>query len=582
MKLNLIGSLGISFQLNSLGMLLALITFLVFGVSFLVAVNQFPSKTKLKRFYISSAVIFLATLGIFLAGDLFTLFIFFEIMSMTAYLWVIQNGDENAVKAGKSYIIYAVFSGLVLLTGIMILYYLTGDLNIINLNNNVNTDENEVLFFISCTLMLIGFGTKAGLFLLNDWLPKVYRFSPTPATAVFSGILSKTGVYGAIIVTVRIFGDNELFSAFVLILSVLTMLTGAVCAFVSNNLIQTIAYSSVSQLGFIFWGIALTSLLGEHNLYGALGTVFHTLNHSLIKLVLFCLSAVIYKRARTEDLNKIKGFGIDKPWLKITFAVSALALAGVPLFSGYVSKTLLHEAMVELIHLSHGNVILTVFEWLFLLSGGFTFAYMLKLYICIFVRKGYGQKFTGAYISKKAKLGLTAVTLLLLALGLAPNFLFAEIGEFVEHFMHTHYDHEIHYFTRVNLQGSAISIAIGLLLYLGIAEKTVASKSKGYTDYSVCSMTVSGKIYKPLMKIFGLVFSVILRIFDVATDICVVIINRLFYKSVKIPKSFTDGDENTHEHSDGIQITYSLSYSLLLFGVGLLFTLLYLLTLGSN
>ncbi len=578
------GSIGINFCLNEFGAVFSLISCALFAVSFLVAENQFPTKTKLTRFYSSTLIIFASVLGVFFADDLFTLFIFFEIMSMASYLWVIQNGGENATLAGKKYLAYAVGGGLVLLTGIIILAFLTGDLTIKTLPKNTAELMHNPLLYISGVLMFIGFGTKAGLFLLNDWLSPSYTQSPTPTTALFSGILSKTGVYGGIIVVVNIFSESEIFILVALIFSILTMLTGAIYAFASKNLIQTIAYSSISQIGFIFWGISLTALMEDHNLYAALGTVFHTVNHSFIKLSLFCLCSVIFKACRSEDLNRIKGFGRNKPWLKFVFAVSALALAGIPLFSGYVSKTLLHEAMVELIHIvPDGAILLTVFEWLFLLSGGFTFAYMLKLYICIFVRRGYGEQCSNSYISSKAKVALTLVTLFMLALGIAPNFIFAKIGEFTAEFLGAHYDHEIHYFTRANLQGSAISIALGLLLYFGVAEKSVADKTKAYRDFSLCEQTVEKRLYIPIAKKLGLIFSVILRLFDIITDIVIVVLNRLFFKSVKIPKSFMQGDEKNPDHiSDGIQISYSLSYSLLLFGLGLLFTLLYLLTLGSN
>ncbi len=582
--LDLFSGFGISFAVNEFSILFSLIASILWLISCTETKEYFSHHSKnLSRYYSSLIVTFAGTLGVFYANDLFTLFVFFEIMSFASYLWVVHNGDEKSQNAGKSYLGYAVFGGLSLLFGIFILYSLSQNLDINALSESFAIHRENPLLFLAAILIFVGFGCKAGAFFVHDWLALAHTASPAPASGLLSGLLTKTGVYGIILLVVKIMSFSTTFVYFVLAISVLNMLVGAIYAFMSNDLKRTLAYSSVSQIGFILWGVSFSVILGEHNTYAAYGTVFHMINHSLIKILLFSLAGVIYQNTHTLDLNKLKGFGRDKPWLKITFGIGAASIMGIPLFSGYISKTLLHEAVVELMHLGHHELIWQVLEWTFLLAGGFTFAYMLKLFICLFIEKGEGEIKLENYVTKKTAILLSLVAAALIILGTTPNITFGYIGEFVSHFINTHAKSDIHYFIWINLKGSLISIAIGLFLYFVIARKTVVNKKAGYIDFNSSTLTIENYIYKPLFKILSFVFAILMRIFDISTDIIIVILNRLFYKSVKIPYTFFVGKEKPSYIKDSkIHLTYSLSYSLLLFGIGLLVTLLYLLFIGTN
>ncbi len=583
-NLDLFSGFGISFSVNEFSILFSLIASILWLISCTETKEYFSHHSHhLSRYYSSLIVTFAGTLGVFYANDLFTLFVFFEIMSFASYLWVVHNGDEKSQNAGKSYLGYAVFGGLSLLFGIFILYSLSQNLDINALSESFIIHQDNPLLFLAAILIFVGFGCKAGAFFVHDWLALAHTASPAPASGLLSGLLTKTGVYGIILLVIKIMSFNETFVYIVLAVSVLNMLVGAIYAFMSNDLKRTLAYSSVSQIGFILWGVSFSILLAEHNTYAAYGTVFHMVNHSLIKILLFSLAGVIYQNTHTLDLNKLKGFGRDKPWLKFSFGIGAASIMGIPLFSGYISKTLLHEAVVELMHLGHHDLIWIVLEWAFLLAGGFTFAYMLKLFICLFIEKGEGEKKIESYVTKKTAILLSLVAITLIILGVTPNITFGYIGEFVSHFMNTHAKSDIHYFIWINLKGSLISIIIGLFLYFVVARKTVINPQKGYIDFNSSNITIENYIYKPLFKILSFVFAVFMRIFDISTDIIIVVLNRLFYKSVTIPASFFVGKEKPSYIKDSnIHITYSLSYSLLLFGIGLLITLLYILFVGSN
>lgn len=182
-------------------------------------------------------------------------------------------------------------------------------------------------------------------------------------------MLTKAGIFGILVVTVYLLPGSRSWGVLVLILGCITMVLGAVMAVFSTNLKYILACSSLSQIGFILVGVAMLTLLGEHNALAAHGTVLYMLNHSLVKLTLFLFAGVVYYNTHQLDLNRIRGFGRGKPLLHGLFLCGACSLAGIPGFLGYVSKTLVHEAVVELGGGDRAAPAITAVEWLFLLSA---------------------------------------------------------------------------------------------------------------------------------------------------------------------------------------------------------------------
>ena len=361
--------------------------------SLLFSKEYFAHYSHKARYYGFMLLTMFATLGVFLSKDLFTLFIFFEIMSLSSYVWVVQEETEEALKAGVTYLAIAVIGGMVMLMGLFLLNDAIGTLKIDELYmavQNVWTEKSRQLYMAGF-LMLFGFGAKAGMYPLHFWLPKAHPVAPAPASALLSGILTKCGILGILILTAQIFVHNLTWGSVVLTLGVVGMVTGAVLAVFSVNLKRTLACSSVSQIGFILVGVGMQCFLGEENALAVRGTFLHMVNHSVIKLLLFNLAGVVYMNVHSLDLNTVRGFGRKKPFFMAAFLMGALGIGGMPLFNGYVSKTLLHESIVEYIaHLAahgHSVIMFRIIEWIFLFSGGLTVAYMLKLFICLFVEK---------------------------------------------------------------------------------------------------------------------------------------------------------------------------------------------------
>ena len=389
--------MGLSFQLDGFQVLYAVITTFMW-LETLMFSKEYMSHGKHKgRYYFFTIVTYMATMGVFLSADFYTTFIFFEKMSFTSYVWVAQDEREESLRAAGTYLAVAVIGGMVMLMGLFLLYNMTGTLRFDELKNACASFAGNPGLYAAGGCILLGFGAKAGVCPLHIWLPKAHPVAPAPASALLSGVLTKTGVFGILILTSRIFVQDTAWGILILTLGVVTMSGGAILALCSIDLKRTLACSSMSQIGFILVGIGMQALLAEHNLLAVWGSVLHMVNHSLIKLTLFMAAGVVYVNLHTLDLNDIRGFGRRKKTLKFVFAMGALGIAGVPLWNGYISKTLIHEAIVEYIAFlsEHGEISNAIYgvgtmkfiEWMFLLSGGLTVAYMLKLFICIFVEK---------------------------------------------------------------------------------------------------------------------------------------------------------------------------------------------------
>ena len=271
------------------------------------------------------------------------------------------------------------------------------------------------------------------------------------------------------------------------------MVLGAVIAVFSNNLKYILACSSLSQIGFILVGTAALSLLGQHNALAAHGTVLYMMNHSLVKLTLFLLAGVVYCNTHALDLNQIRGYGRGKPLLHILFLCGACSLAGIPGFLGYISKTLVHESLVELAAES-GSLGVTAVEWLFLFSGGLTAAYLTKIYAALFWQKPAAS--TGrTWGTPATTAALILAALPLPVLGLLPHGLAEPAAALALPFVGGHpFGHAVHYLAWENLKGVAISLTIGMavdanvIIYERIKEelrmgKTLAmSVAEGYKN----------------------------------------------------------------------------------------------------
>lgn len=452
-----------------------------------------------------------ATMGVFLSDSLFSLFLFFEIMGLTSFVMVIQEETEAAGRAARTYLAIAVIGGLCALSGIFMIAAGTGNLSMDSLEQFRKATGGTWPLYLAGALLLAGFGAKAGMYPLHVWLPNAHPVAPAPASALLSGILTKTGVFGILAVTVTMFRHDMAWGMVLLVPGAVTMVLGAILAVFSIDLKRTLACSSMSQIGFILTGCAMQCLLGEENGLAVSGTVLHMVNHSMIKLVLFMAAGCIYMNLHKLDLNEIRGYGRNKPFLMLVFAMGAYGICGIPLWNGYVSKTLLHESIVEYIEVlgARGADALPfqVLEWAFLLAGGLTVAYMAKLFAAIFLEKApMGRERDDRekrYAGTAACFALGGSACLLPLMGMAPHRIMDPMADISRPFLRgAQVPHQVEYFSEANLRGACISISIGILVYVLFIRRylmeTGEDGTRVYVDRWPAWLNLEDRVYRPL------------------------------------------------------------------------------------
>ena len=579
--------MGLHFTTDGFRALYGMVASFMWFMSTLFSKEYFTHYRNRNRYYLFLLLTLGATEGVFLSADFYTTFLFFEVMSFTSYVWVAQDERQESLRAAATYLAVAVIGGLVMLMGIFLLYDVTGTLffddllgayRVYGLLSSRSTDSTQLMIAGLC--LLFGFGAKAGAFPLHIWLPKAHPVAPAPASALLSGILTKAGMYGILILTAYLFCGDIAWGSLILLLGVCTMVIGAVLALFSVDLKRTLACSSVSQIGFILVGVGMSGLLAANsallgyqaadNLTAIRGSLLHMVNHSLIKLVLFMAAGVIFMNVHKLNLNEIRGFGHGKPLLHFIFLMGALGIGGVPLWNGYISKTLIHESIVAyteqllassvFLHdtkLYFSPDLLKAVEWLFLISGGLTVAYMTKLYVAIFVEKNEDsavqEKFDalhGRYINRVSAFALTLSAALLPLMGFLPHLVMDKIADAGQGFLQT-YDaagaaEKIAYFSPENLKGAAISLAIGVLVYLVIVRLWMIRNGR-YVNRWYRYLDLEDYVYRPiLLKVLPFVFGVLCRICDSLVDTVVVFLRKTLYRDSKLPQELPEGTPLTH------------------------------------
>lgn len=502
LQLGSFGGLGLHFALDGFRKVYVLVIAFLWCMTLLFSGEYFAHYHNRNRYYFFNLMTLGATVGVFLGADLYTAFVFFEIMSFTSYVWVLHEQTEGALKAANTYLAVAVIGGLVALMGLFLLQWKLGTTEISQLYDLAKACPDKGVLVAAGSCVLFGFGAKAGMFPLHIWLPKAHPVAPAPASALLSGLLTKSGIWGVLAISCNLFRHDPAWGTLILALGTVTMVLGALLALFSIDLKRTLACSSMSQIGFILVGIGMLGLLGEENALAARGVLLHMTNHSLFKLVLFVCAGVIYMNLHKLDLNEIRGFGRKKPLLMGAFLMGLLGIGGIPGWSGYVSKTLLHESIVEG-QAVYGTGWLTAVEWLFLLSGGMTLAYMTKLFVAVFVEKHpkkqaeFDEK--THYMNKRSALALLLPALLIPLLGITAARSMDAIADLGTDFLQAgELAHAVHYFSAENLKGAGISLAIGAALYLLVVRKLLRREGR-YVNCWPAWLDLETLFYRPLL-----------------------------------------------------------------------------------
>lgn len=287
--------------------------------------------------------------GSFLTGDIFNLFVFFEILLLSSCGLVVSlekggtTKSSDKLEATFKYLILNMLGSTVMLIAVAALYATTGTLNMADISIKLGimqTSGTLPWYILPIGLMfIIVFGNKAAIFPLHYWLPDVHPTAPSPISAILSGVLIKVGVYGILRIFFFIFRDiTGIFQPIIIILSLFTIIIGAASAVSQNNVKRLLAYSSVSQIGYVFLAI------GFGGVTAIAASLVYLVNHALTKSLLFLTAGGIIHHAGTKDMNKMGGMINSSPFMAFAFLVGSMSIAGLPPMGGFISKLLLFDA----------------------------------------------------------------------------------------------------------------------------------------------------------------------------------------------------------------------------------------------
>jgi multicomponent Na+:H+ antiporter subunit D len=358
---------GITIAVDSLN--IVFITLVSF-VGFLVSVFSIKFVKKMQtRFYSLFCLQMAGLLGVLHTGDIFNMFVFLEITNISSYALTSFYRNRDAVESSMKYLFMGAFSTSLILLGIAFIYGAFGTVNMADLAVKIGSSQSFIIP-VSLVLLLSGFALKSGLFPFHAWLPGAYSSAPSHISAMFSGVVSKAGIYGMVRIGFTVFSAPSILFDMLLIVGVLSMIIGALLAFYQTNLKRMLAYSSISQMGYIAVSFGVATMIGFS------GGILHVINHAIISSMLFLLGGIIIMKAGTNDMALIGSKFRFEKWISATFLIGVLSLAGVPLLNGFVSKWLIYVATFETFP------ILTILSIVFSII---TLLYGLKAYYLIFM-----------------------------------------------------------------------------------------------------------------------------------------------------------------------------------------------------
>nr|WP_277099437.1 Na+/H+ antiporter subunit D [Corynebacterium riegelii] len=272
----------------------------------------------------------------FLAGDLFNLYVGFEVFLVASYVLLTLGASPGRVRAGIGYVMVSVASSMVFLFALALIYASVGTVNMAQVGIRMEEIPTGTRAAIFATL-LVAFGIKAAVFPLDAWLPDSYPTAASLVTAVFAGLLTKVGVYAIIRMRSVVFTDGSL-DTLLMWVALLTMIVGIMGALAQNDIKRLLSFTLVSHIGYMIFGIALTSVQGLS------GAIFYAIHHILVQTSLFLVVGLIERQAGSAQLRRLGSLIYTSPLVAILYFIPALNLGGIPPLSGYLGKVMLIQA----------------------------------------------------------------------------------------------------------------------------------------------------------------------------------------------------------------------------------------------
>lgn len=326
---------GISMVIDRFAALMLVVSSIITLAVLLYAVGQGAAEEKndsgpVSIFYPTYLILVAGVSNAFLAGDLFNMYVGFEIFLTASYVLLTLGGGEQRIRAGVTYVVVSIISSMLFLITIGLIYAATGTVNLADLALKLGEldDGTQLMLHV---MLLVAFGIKAAVFPLAFWLPDSYPTAPAPVTAVFAGLLTKVGIY-AMIRTETLLFPGERINTALMIIAALTMIVGILGALAQADIKRMLSFTLISHIGYLVFGLALSSIVGMS------ATIYYVAHHITIQTTLFLVTGLIERRAGSSNVDRLGGLVKISPVLAILFFIPAMNLAGIPPFSGFVGK----------------------------------------------------------------------------------------------------------------------------------------------------------------------------------------------------------------------------------------------------
>ena len=281
--------------------------------------------------------------GVFLTGDLFNLYVWFEVMLMSSFVLLALGGERHQLEGAIKYVTLNLISSALFLTALGILYGMLGTLNMADLSRQISGGMHAGVVSTLSMLFLVAFGIKSALFPLFFWLPASYHTPPVAVSAIFAGLLTKVGVYTLIRVFSLLFAQDIAYThSIILVIAGLTMVTGVLGAMAQNEFRRILSFHIISQVGYMVLGLGLFTPLA------LAGSIFYIMHHIIVKTNLFLVSGVAHRLQGSYQLARLGGLYQTAPALTAIFMISAFSLAGIPPLSGFWAKLILVKASLDM------------------------------------------------------------------------------------------------------------------------------------------------------------------------------------------------------------------------------------------
>lgn len=364
---------GITMVADTLAVILVLLTNIVaFALSIFSTENMVSSRVKFGYHAIFHFLI-MGLCGAFLTGDLFSLYVWFEVIIISSFVLLTIGGRKDQIEGAMKYFTLNMLASIIFLTGIAMLYGVAGSLNMADLSRIIPEIENRGIVRTISFIFFVGFGVKSAIFPLYFWLPASYHTPPTSVSALFAGLLTKVGVYAMIRIFTLLFPLDEVSQVVFMVIAGLTMFIGGIGALVQKDILKTFSYLIICHIGFMVGGL---SLFTEVAIAGAVLYMFHDI---LVKSTLFMTGGVLYRVFGLTKLSRMGGLMDSHPKLSLLFAIPLFAVVGVPPLSGFWPKVSLFFASYV-----NGNVFMTI---LFIFASLITLVIVAKIWNAVFSKK---------------------------------------------------------------------------------------------------------------------------------------------------------------------------------------------------